>query len=564
MSTYATYARVSTEEQSDRGTIQNQAGELDRYCQAYHITDALAYVEDGVSGTIPLEQRPAGAQLLADARASRFTILLVYRLDRLGRNTRLILNAVHELEQHGVEVRSITEQFDSGTPAGRFLLQMLAGVGELERATILERSRLGTERLAREGKWLGGIVPYGYTVDDAGFLAINEDTMPCGMSEADVIRLIYRLCADDGWSTTRIADHLNALGVPTTYQAHGHSGRGKRQQATAGIWRDGGISRLLRNATYRGEHSYGRRSVKKRELIVRAVPAIVTPEQWHQAQATLRGNMIHATRYHVREYLLRGLIVCGACGRRYCGTRGKSSASYVCGGKQAHHITERCTNRNVPADWIEGEVWQACVDFISNPGDVVRLLVAGADERAQDGERTRQEQEGIAADLSRLEGEREKVLLLFRKDFITSADVEKQLTELNAERSSLERRRMALDGTLRDQAASDAQLATIEETLATLREVITGDLDIEERRAIVRALVKEIIVLPEEEREEGTPRPPVRLRVVYTFGGGNSAHGHPCRELPRTYGVSVNMGVPKGTGAWWQVKGLPGIPQGGR
>src|SRR5690606_11510668 len=129
---------------------------------------------------------------LEDAQAGRFELLLIYRLDRLGRSARIILNAVYDLEQYGIKIRSMTEPFDTSDPSGRFLLTVLAGVADLERETILERMWHGANRAAREGKWLGGIVPYGYKLDEEGYLQINEAPLPgMDMSEADVVRLIY-------------------------------------------------------------------------------------------------------------------------------------------------------------------------------------------------------------------------------------------------------------------------------------------------------------------------------------------------------------------------------------
>src|SRR5829696_3698634 len=88
------YLRVSTEEQRERQSIGTQREFGLRYCELHdeHLVDQ--YPDDGVSGTIPLDQRTEGARLLADARAGRFDIVLIYRLDRLGRDPRGILNAV--------------------------------------------------------------------------------------------------------------------------------------------------------------------------------------------------------------------------------------------------------------------------------------------------------------------------------------------------------------------------------------------------------------------------------------------------------------------------------------
>jgi len=93
----------------------------------------------------------------------------------------VISNAIYDLEKYGVKLKSMTEPFDTGDASGRFLLTILAGVADLERSNILERMWLGANRSAREGIWLGGIVPYGYFKNDEKYLEINDHIMPsCG------------------------------------------------------------------------------------------------------------------------------------------------------------------------------------------------------------------------------------------------------------------------------------------------------------------------------------------------------------------------------------------------
>src|ERR1700687_417121 len=92
------YLRVSTDEQRERQSIATQREFAERYCQLHNIPVHRFYADDGVSGTIALEGRPEARTMLEDARAGKFDLLLVYRLDRLGRETRLILNGVAELE----------------------------------------------------------------------------------------------------------------------------------------------------------------------------------------------------------------------------------------------------------------------------------------------------------------------------------------------------------------------------------------------------------------------------------------------------------------------------------
>src|SRR5258708_2036681 len=189
------YLRVSTEEQRERQSIATQRDFAGRYCDLHQFPIHAVFADDGVSGTIPLDRRPEGAKLLRDARLKKFDHLLFYKLDRLGRETRLTLEAVAELEKCGVRVRSMTEEFDSQTAIGRLMMTMLSGFAAHEREVIRERSSAGTNRKAEEGVWLGGVVPYGYRrggEKGQARLVVTEETSPgFGLSEAGGGRAIY-------------------------------------------------------------------------------------------------------------------------------------------------------------------------------------------------------------------------------------------------------------------------------------------------------------------------------------------------------------------------------------
>src|SRR5438045_1188290 len=115
----ACYARVSTEDQAERQTIDAQTDFLRRYCELHGLTIASFYVDDGISGTVPLEDRPEGRRLLQDAEGGTFSVVLVYRLDRLGRSLKALMSAHDRLDAAGVAIRSGTEPFDTTSPFGR-------------------------------------------------------------------------------------------------------------------------------------------------------------------------------------------------------------------------------------------------------------------------------------------------------------------------------------------------------------------------------------------------------------------------------------------------------------
>ena len=390
----ALYARVSSEEQRDSQTIQTQIATAKKWLELQGLMEKSLevddfYLDDGVSGTIPLADRPAGNRLLEAASAGEFSIVLVYKIDRLGRDPRDILNSAHQLDRLGVAVKSLTEDFDMSSPSGRFMFNIFAAPAGFARDTQIERSVAGTNHWAREGVWLGGIVPYGYRVEgvkkQARLVVSNESIPSLGISEVDVVRLIYDMLAEEGQSCVKIAQHLNALGVSPAYVKDGRTieregPEGRRKRNTAGVWRPSRIRNLVVNSAYRGEHIYGKRSQKSRELISRTVPAIVDPDTWEKAQRALRSNQLFASGKSKRKYLLRGLVKCGTCGLNYHGTlvtrpNGKQ-AYYRCNGKdrfrgQLHH---RCPNRTLRAEVCEEVIWADILGFLNDPGPLLEQL----------------------------------------------------------------------------------------------------------------------------------------------------------------------------------------------
>lgn len=517
------YARVSSEDQQERGTIENQIEFAKKYCDLHEIQIEKWYLDDGISGTISLEMREAAKKMLEDAKEKKFDLLLIYRLDRLGRSARIILNAVYELEQHGIKIRSMTEPFDTGDPNGRFLLTILAGVADLERETILERMWHGANRAARAGKWIGGIVPYGYKVNDEGYLEINEDKLPgIDMSEVEVIKLIYNLTVNQNMSTIKISDYLNALNIPPSYTKDGRMvKKGKRKENTAGIWRPSRVLRILKNTTYKGIHYYGKRSNKKRELISREVPAIVDELTWEKAQKVIQSNQLISMRNSKHPYLLRGLIKCGECGLSYggayySGPGGKPKYYYVCGGKTAYRGPKqgKCKSKNVPRDWIEEIVWNNIIDFINNPGDAMKELASSMKIRKSRCKEYEGDKSMVIENIKEKESEKQSILDLYRKKLIGSLDVEQQLQKISREKSLLEQRVENLDKQILVETSFAQNFDTAEDLLCELKEKISGELTVEAKKEIINILVDEIIV---NTKYNDNGRPWAEVTIRYTF-----------------------------------------------
>ncbi|HZO95946.1 MAG TPA: recombinase family protein [Gaiellaceae bacterium] len=154
------YTRISTDEENQPTSLHSQRERLEAFCKAQEGWRVVAHEQDQATGT--KLDRPGLQAALELARSGAIDLLLVYRVDRLSRKVRQLAQLAEELDTYSVVLRSATEPFDTGSPAGRMMLQMLAVFAEFEHATIVDRISAGIERRAKEGRWFGGRPPFGY------------------------------------------------------------------------------------------------------------------------------------------------------------------------------------------------------------------------------------------------------------------------------------------------------------------------------------------------------------------------------------------------------------------
>lgn len=225
----ALYLRVSSDDQAERGTIRTQADEIRRRLESEAgVTIAGEYRDDGVSGTMALGARPAGAKLLADARVGLFDEVWVYKLDRLGRDLIELAIARRSLVEMGIRLISAQE----GEP-DEFMFDIQSAVAANERRVFLRRTAGGMRTAAGQGRYCGGIVPFGFTVEglkQTAHLVPDETIVWADKSAADLVRDIYDRLALQAQSCRMIARDFNALGIPTHYARDGRGIRGKTTQ----------------------------------------------------------------------------------------------------------------------------------------------------------------------------------------------------------------------------------------------------------------------------------------------------------------------------------------------
>ena len=149
------YARVST----DRQTTDNQTFKLKEYVKIREFKIVKTYIDEDISGKI--RSRPGLNELMDDVKSGLINCVLVWKIDRLGRSTRDLLEIIDFFRIHNCNFISFTDNIDVTTPAGRMLYTFLAALAELESAQISERTRAAYDRKKAHAEALGNKVRWG-------------------------------------------------------------------------------------------------------------------------------------------------------------------------------------------------------------------------------------------------------------------------------------------------------------------------------------------------------------------------------------------------------------------
>lgn len=232
------YIRVSTQDQADEGySLEAQLEAIKGYCDTRNMEFVTCYEDRGVSGK-SLKNRFGMQSLLEDAKEDRFQAVVTWKLSRMGRNLKNVLEFVDVFHANNVAFYSITENFEVSTSTGKFMLQIMASANELERNQISENVKLAMKKRARDGLWNGGAI-LGYdtieTEDGKKRLVPNE-------TEREIIVKIFKLY-DSGKGYRAIANQLNREVTVTK--------RGNSFSTLA-------IKDILTNPTYVGKIRYNR------------------------------------------------------------------------------------------------------------------------------------------------------------------------------------------------------------------------------------------------------------------------------------------------------------------
>jgi len=523
----AIYARVSSEQQTEAGTIASQVAALEERLrrEGLSLAPELRFIDEGYSGSTLV--RPA-LECLRDAAANgSVDRLYVHSPDRLARKYAYQVLLVDELQRCGVELIFLNHELGR-SPEDDLLLQVQGMVAEYERAKILERSRRGKRHAAQLGSVnvLSG-APYGYRYIskwEGGGVARYDVVL----DEARVVRQIFTWVGQDRCAIAEVCRRLRRQGTP--------SPKGKPYWDRTTVWG------MLQNPAYLGTAKYGktrigpmrprlRRQRHQAEQPRRAysvydsndggipieVPALIDEALFDAAAEQLEEN-----RRRSREgrrgarYLLQGLLVCKRCGYALYGkpvspaaAKGKKRryAYYRCTGMDAYRFGGQrvCWNKQVRTDMLEEAVWQDVCALLNDPEKVAREY-----QRRREGKPGRaaaKSQEAQAKLIQKVQRGIARLIDAYAEGLLEKKEFEPRLRSAKERLAKLEAEAQA-------QAEEEAQEEELRLVIGHLQEFAEqvrqglSKTDWAARRAIIRALVKRVEVDAEEVRVVYRVSPP--------------------------------------------------------
>ena len=145
------YARVSTLDQ----TVDNQLIELRDHCSKMGWEIVKEYTDEGLSGTLSREKRPALNAMIKDGYRKKFDTVVCWDISRIGRSMKELVLFLSDMKDRGIGICSVRQGFDTSTSMGEIMFQFVGILSSWEREMIRERTLAGLERAKSEGKTLG-------------------------------------------------------------------------------------------------------------------------------------------------------------------------------------------------------------------------------------------------------------------------------------------------------------------------------------------------------------------------------------------------------------------------
>ncbi|WP_349400316.1 recombinase family protein [Clostridium perfringens] len=539
----AIYCRVSTEEQSENGySIDEQERLLEEWCKKMGYVIYKCYSDRGISGK-NIKDRPALKELLSDAKAGKFDMVISWKINRVSRKLEDVLKIVNLLEKNNITFKSYSEPFETDTPAGRMQFQMMALIGEFERGTIAQNVKMGMIAKAKSGNWCGGrvlgydLVPNNSPEEEKkgkNKLEINE-------KEAEIVRFIFNEYSK-GKGYKAITNKMNKLGYKTK----------KGNNFSVGSIRD-----ILTNPVYIGEIRYNvrqnwsekrRRNINPNPIRVKGKhEAIIDRELWDKVQLILESKKGKPSRIYDGEYPLTGILRCPKCGAGMVISRTtntladgtKKRIAYYCCGNWKNKGTSVCNSNTIRVDKANEYVFKKIEELVSNEA-MIKAVVKNINKERKDKVKPAKRLLGdIDKELEKLDKRKRKIFEAYEDDILTKEEFQTRKDELNEKIRILEEEKKPLLNTISEDVSEEIPYEFIKDILMNFSKVLNSSVSREQQKKLLHMIISEITM--NESREIDSIKLNINDKLVEYLvkEGGVPIKGIPSSFMLRNIGLKV-------------------------
>ena len=436
------YIRVSTAMQVDGYSLEAQNDRLTKYAEFQGMEVVKVYCDAGKSGK-NITGRPECTQMLQDVADGKDDVnyILVFKLSRFGRNAADVLNSLQYIQDFGVNLICVEDGIDSSKDSGKLTITVLSAVAEIERENILVQTMEGRKQKAREGKWNGGIAPFGYDLDSKnGTLIVNPE-------EAEIVKIIFQKFVNGGMGTQSISNYLNQ---------HGYEKK-KNRKHELNYFSRGLIKNILDNPVYIGKIAYGKsktekvkgtrdeyRRVKSDEFLLAdgIHESIIDLDLWERAQEIRKETGVKWNKTHSleHEHILSGLLKCPICGTGMSGTVRRRTNKET--GEYQDDFYYRCKHRKkinesdfcncslvLNQNELNGEVERHIMDLVNNKDGrdfIIRRMESRVDVSSLETER-----EQLRGQLRQLSGAKKKLTDMIDRLDVTDKHYDRKYQDMH-------------------------------------------------------------------------------------------------------------------------------------
>ena len=333
---YARYSSAGQKEQS----IDGQLAAAYKYAEAKGYQIVHEYIDRAMTGRN--DDRDDFQRMLSDTGKHQFSVIIVWKVDRFGRNREEITFNKYRCKKNGVRVEYVAENMPEG-PESVILEAVLEGMAEYYSLQLSQNVKRGLLENAKHHKAVSGTPPLGYKLTEDKHFEVDPDTAP-------LVRVIYEKYAA-GETLFEIIRYLNNAGYKTP--------RGKPFARTS-------LDKLLKNEKYIGIYKF-------KDIIYDedAVPALIDKDLFYKVQDMLEKNKRAPVKnWNYSDYLLTGKLFCGHCGDPMVGKAGHGKS----GRKYDYYICKKNDKKPVRKEWIEETVLQE-VHRILGDDEVFQMIV---------------------------------------------------------------------------------------------------------------------------------------------------------------------------------------------